>query len=170
MNDTPNMYVKSDPSATTAPSTTPFVAMNGADVARVFAVGAVVGALSTAIFLILNQYVFGAALCRSGVEGCANAPTYSTIITVVIGIILGVVVLAKVGTYRPLPVAIAVGIAMWGIFGLMSGAAWYWNLLVGAILFGIAYAGFAWIARVRSFIISVIALIAATIIVRLVIS
>ncbi len=170
MNDTQKMYVKADTPASVAPNNTdPFIAMPISDVLRAFFVGALVGVVSMGMFYALNHFIFSAALCRTGVEGCTNAPVYSGIIATVVGVIVGIVALAKAGIYRPLPAAIAAGVAMWGVYGLMGNAIWYWGLLIGTILFALAYMLFAWLSRIRSFIISIIVLIAIVIVIRLVI-
>lgn len=170
MNDTQKMYVKSEPVVAAPTPVSPFVSMAIADVLRAFLIGLLVGAVSMGLFYALDRFIFGAALCRPGVEGCASAPVYSGIIATVVGIIVGIIALAKVGIYRPLPSAIAANVALWGIFALVNThVVWYWGLLIGAVLYGLAYALFAWLARIRSFIVSLIVLVAAVVIVRLVI-
>ena len=159
-------YVRSDnPVAVPA---NPFVTLSMSGLVSALLVGAGVGLLSTGIYLLLNHFIFSAALCRAGVEGCSNAPLYSTIITAVIAVIMGVVALARVGTYRPLLVALASSIGLWSIYMVVGSAFWLWALLIGAVLFALAYGLFAWVARVRSFIIAIVALIVLTVIVRLV--
>lgn len=155
------------PKAPNAPSAIVDATMG--DMIRALIIGAAVGLVSTSLFYVLNKYIFGAALCRPGVEGCSTAPLYSTILAVVVGVIAGVVALAKFAVYRPLPVALAAGIAMWGVFGFMPNAVWYWGLIVGLIFSGLIYVAFAWLARIRSFVLSLIVLAVATVIIRLVI-
>ena len=159
-------YVRSDNPV--AVPVVPFVTMTMAGLVRTMLIGAGVGLVSTGIYLLLNQFIFGAALCRPGVEGCSNAPLYSTIITAVIAAIMGVVALARAGTYRPLLVALAAPVALWALYAMLGSAFWLWALLIGAALFALAYGLFAWIARVRSFIIAIILLIVLVIVVRLV--
>ena len=163
------MYVKADTPTPVTPVTSPFVTMAFPDVLRAFAVGALVGVVSLGLFYALNQYIFGAALCRAGVEGCSSAPVYSGVIATVVGIIVGIIALAKAGIYRPLPAAIAASIAMGGLLVLLSSVVWYWGLLIAAVLFGIAYMLFAWLSRLRSFVISVIVLVVVAILIRLVV-
>ncbi len=165
--NTEKLYVKSKKPVTVV--TAPFVSMNVIDVIRTMLTGAGVGLVSTGLYLLLNTFVFGAALCRAGVEGCSNAPLYATIVTVVTAIILGVVALAKAGTYRPLLVAIAAPLALWGIYALFNSVAWYWALVIGAVLLALAYALFAWLARLRSFIISIILLVLVALLVRFIV-
>lgn len=170
MNDTQKLYVKADtPTPVTPKGVDSFIAMSIVDVLRTLFVGVIVGVVSMGLFYALNQYIFSAALCRAGVEGCSNAPVYSGIIATLVGVIVGIIALAKAGIYRPLPAAIAVGVAMWGVYGLMGNIAWYWGLLVGTVLFALAYMLFAWLSRIRSFIVSMIVLIVIVVVVRLVI-
>lgn len=171
MNDTQKLYVKSETPTPVAPANTvPFVTMPTSDMVRAFLVGLVVGLVSVGLFYALDHFIFGAALCREGVQGCSAAPTYSAIIATIVGVIVGIIALAKVGIYRPLPVAIAAGVAMWGMYGLLSAnIVWYWGLLVGMILFGLAYLLFAWLARIRSFVVSLIVLAVVVVLIRLVI-
>ncbi len=160
-------YVKSDTPVATA-AVVPFVTMTMGDLIRAMLTGAGVGLVSVGIFMLLNKFIFAAALCRDGVQGCENAPLYSTIITVVISAIIGVVALAKAGIYRPLLVAVAAPVALWSLFAMLTGVFWVWALLVGALLFALAYGLFAWVSRIRTFIVSIILLIVLVIVVRLV--
>lgn len=159
-------YVKSDTPVATA--VVPFVTMTTKDLLRAMLTGLGVGFASTGIYMLLNKFIFAAALCREGVQGCENAPLYSTIIAVVVAAIIGVVALAKVGIYRPLLVAVAAPIALWSLFAMLGIIFWLWALLIGAALFALAYGLFAWIARVRSFIGSIVLLVALVVVVRLV--
>lgn len=167
MDNTQKYYVPAD--TPVAVPAAPFVMMTIADVIRAMLVGAGVGLVTTGIYLLLNKFIFGAALCRDGVDGCSNAPLYSTIVAIVFSIIIGIVALAKAGTYRPLLVAIAAPVALWSLFTLLSNnVVWYLALLIGAVLFALAYGLFAWLARLRSFILAIVLLVVAVVIVRLV--
>lgn len=159
-------YVKSDNPV--AVPTNPFITLSMSGLVRALLIGLGVGLLSTGIYLLLNHFIFSAALCRPGVEGCANAPLYSTIITVVIAAIMGVVALARAGIYRPLLVAVAAPLALWSVYTLAGNIFWVWAILIGAGLFALAYGLFAWVARVRSFIIGIVVLIALVVVVRLI--
>ena len=159
-------YVKSDnPVAVPA---APLVSMTFMGFLRTLAIGAIVGFASTGIYLLLNKFIFAAALCRTGVEGCANAPVYSTIITAVIAAIIGIVALAKFGVYRPLLIAVAAPAALWTLYALLGAGFWPWALLLGAVFYGLAYVLLAWVGRARSFILSLVLLIAVVLLVRIV--
>lgn len=159
-------YVRSDNPV--AVPTNPFVTLSMSGLVSALLVGLGVGLVSMGVYLLLNHFIFSAALCRAGVEGCSNAPLYSTIITAVIAVIMGVVALARVGTYRPLLVALASTGALWSLYTVLGGAFWLWAVLIAGALFALAYGLFAWVARVRSFIIAIIALVVLAVVVRLV--
>lgn len=164
------MYIKADQPSSVAPTAAPFVNMTITDILRVLAVGLLVGLVTMGLYYALNYYIFSAALCRSGVEGCSSAPTYSAVIATVVGIIVGIIALAKAGVYRPLPLAIAAVIALWGMFGpLSNNVVWYWGLLVGAVFYGLAYILFAWLSRIRSFLLSVLVLAVVAIFIRVIV-
>lgn len=159
-------YVKSDnPVAVPAD---PFATLSISGFVGSLVTGLGIGVTSMGIYLLLNHFIFSAALCRVGVEGCANAPLYSTIITAVIAIIMGVVALARLDVYRPLLVSLASSIALWSLYVVIGGAFWLWAVLIAGALFSLAYSLFAWAARVRSFIIALIVLIMLVVVVRLV--
>ncbi len=170
MSDNQKLYVKA-PAAPKVPveQRNLIVPVGVIDMVRALISGVAVGVIGTGLFYVLNTYIFGAALCRPGVEGCSAAPVYSTIVAVIAGAIVGIVALARLGVYRPLPVALAVAIALWGVFGFMPNVVWYWGIVVGAVLFGLSYVVFAWAARIRSFVVSLIVLALVTVIVRIVI-
>lgn len=159
-------YVKSDnPVAVPA---APLVGMTITGFLRTLVIGAIVGFLSTGVYLLLNKFIFAAALCRTGVEGCANAPMYSTIITAVIAVIIGIVALAKYGVYRPLLIALAAPAALWTLYAMIGAGFWLWALLIGTVFYAVAYVLFAWVGRVRSFILATILLVAIVVLVRVV--
>ena len=58
--------------------------------------------------------------------------------------------------YRPLLAVLGTTVGLWGIHALTGSMAWYWALLVTAVLFGLSYTLFAWVARIRSFVAALI--------------
>lgn len=147
----------------------PFIGMSGRDVRDILLSGAGVGAFVAALYLLLNNFVFSAVLCRPQQDTqCADAPQYAMIVATVIGAIAGLVTLARVRAYRPLFIVLFATIAIW--FGGIPVAsyAWYWILLVLLGLYAVAYLLFAWLARLRSFLLATIVSILVLVLVRLV--
>ena len=79
------------------------------------------------------------------------------------------VVLAHIRVYRPLLIILAAILALWGIQAIAAVLPWYWAL-AGMIAVGaLAYSLFAWIARIRSFILSAVVAIVIAVIIRCII-
>ena len=77
--------------------------------------------------------------------------------------------LAHIRAYRPLLIILAAILALWGIQSIVAVLPWYWAL-AGMIAVGaLAYSLFAWIARIRSFILSAVVAIVIAVIIRCII-
>lgn len=74
--------------------------------------------------------------------------------------------LARLRVYRPLLVVLAATIALWGMHGIVASTAWYWVVAIFAVLFGLSYALFAWIARIRNFVMALVVTIVVVVVVR----
>ena len=138
--------------------------------ARIGAIGAVIGALSVGLYVLFHTYIFQAVLCRDQANtACGQAATYAAITTAFIASFVAVVVLAHIRVYRPLLIILAAILALWGIQSIVAVLPWYWAL-AGMIAVGaLAYSLFAWIARIRSFILSAVAAIVIAVIIRCII-
>jgi len=147
----------------------PFVSMSRRDVIDTVLCGAGVGLFVGILYLLLDTFVFGAVLCRpQQASDCAQAPQYAMIVATVIGAIAGLVALARARVYRPLFVVLFATISLWVGNVLVAGYAWYWALLVLLLLYAIAYLLFAWLARLRSFVLAAVVAIVVLVVVRLV--
>lgn len=101
---------------------------------------------------LITQYIVNPLACRnlSSAETCANSVAVGGNIALILVAVLGVLVLVRLFQARPIIVVTATTIVLWGLAGLTEGLAWYWGLLAAALLFGISYALFALIVRIRS--------------------
>lgn len=146
------------------------VPMTWRELARIGAIGAVIGALSVGLYVLFHTYIFQAVLCRDQANtACGQAATYAAITTAFIASFVAVVVLAHIRVYRPLLIILAAILALWGIQSIVAVLPWYWAL-AGMIAVGaLAYSLFAWIARIRSFILSAVVAIVIAVIVRCII-
>lgn len=155
-----------DESAVTVP-VSQIVGMVPGDLIRTALTGVGVGLLTAAAMFLLNKFIFSAVLCRpQSVSDCSQAPFYAMIVAIVIGAIAGLVALAQMRLYRPLLVVLAATIALWGVNTLVAPFAWYWALLIVAVLFGLAYSLFAWIARIRNFVMALVVTVVVVVLVR----
>ena len=146
------------------------VPMTWRELARIGAIGAVIGALSVGLYVLFHTYIFQAVLCRDQANAaCAQAATDAAITTAFIASFVAVVVLAHIRVYRPLLIILAAILALWGIQSIVAVLPWYWAL-AGMIAVGaLAYSLFAWIARIRSFILSAVVAIVIAVIIRCII-
>lgn len=130
--------------------------------------GAIIGAIVVALYLLLNHLVFTAVLCRPQAPAdCSQAPTYAMIVAQVIGVIAGIGMLVRLRVYRPLLVVLATLISLWTLQTLIAPLPWYFSVLAAAVLFGLSYALFAWIARIRSFILALVITVVLVVITRI---
>ena len=145
----------------------PFVGMSQAELLRVIVCGVGVGVVVSLAMMLLEKFIFGTVLCRpQSMVDCASAPSYAMIVAMVIGAIGGLVALARMRVYRPLLVVLAATVSLWGVNALTAPFAWYWAAGIAALLFGLAYGLFAWIARIRNFVMALVVTIVVIVLVR----
>ncbi len=146
----------------------PFVGMSKRDVIDTLLCGAGVGIFVGVLYLLLDTFVFSAVLCRpQNAMNCAQGPAYAMIVATVIGAIAGLVALARVRIYRPLFIVLFATVSLWVGGVTVSGVAWYVALITLCILYALAYLLFAWLARIRSFILASVLGIIILVLVRL---
>ena len=156
---------------TVEPAVSLFVPASPADLLRAIACGAGVGLIVAGLYLLLDHFLFSAVLCRpQAAAQCNQAPLYSHIIAMVVGAIAGLGGLVRLRVYRPLLIVLAATITLWGLHMLVDGMAWYWMILASVGLFALAYGLYAWLARVRNFIVSLVVMIIVVVVMRLLIA
>lgn len=145
----------------------PFVSMSIRELIVTALWGAVIGLVTAAVYVLLYKFVFSAVLCRPESTGsCEQAPNYAATVTVIISLVSGVAALARQRIYRPLLVVIAAIVSLWGLQTDVAGMPWYWAVLATAVLFGLAYALYAWLARIRNFILALVVIVVVVVLVR----
>lgn len=146
----------------------PLVGMSIGDLVKAMVTGAGVGVIAAAVAMLMYRFVFAAVLCRTAAGAdCTQAPVYAIVVAIVVGAIVGTVVLARLRVFRPLLVVLTTAIALWTVHVWALSIAWYWGLLVTAVLYGLSYGLFAWVARIRSFILSLVVTIVLVVGLRL---
>lgn len=147
----------------------PFVSMSRRDVIDTLLCGMGVGLFVAVLYILLDNFVFSAVLCRpQNMTGCAEAPNYAMIVATVIGAIAGLVTLARLRVYRPLFIVLFATISLWVANVLVADREWYWVTLILAVLYLLAYLAFAWLARVRSFLLAAVLAVVVLVLVRFV--
>ena len=146
----------------------PVVSARRDELVRTLLTGLGVGMIVTLLAYLLEQFVFAPLLCGQNATGnCINVSAYSSGVAMLVGALAGLISMTTLQVYRPLLVVLAATASLWSFQVLVDGFAWYWTLLISAILFALAYGLFAWLARIRSFVVALIVVIIMTVLVRL---
>lgn len=150
----------------------PVVPLYQRDVVSIAVVGIATGIITWSAMMLLERFVFAAVMCRDdSTANCADAGSYAMIVAMILGGLAALIALVQARIYRPLLVVIAATAALWGFSTqLLGGIEWYIAVPVVAILFGLTYVLFAWIARLRSFVLSVVLIVLLVVAIRLVLN
>lgn len=152
-----------------APSS--LITMNIRQLMMVLVTGIAAGLVAWGMTLLLDAYVYKAVLCDDASAGqCASSFQYATITAMVLAAAVSLFALVKLQVFRPLLVVIATFIAMWGLVSLTQTMPWYVAAPVCAGLYAVALATFAWIARIRHFLVALIVMVVTIVVVRLVLN
>jgi hypothetical protein len=150
---------------------TAIVAMSVQQMLRIILVGAGVGVITWGLTLLLDTYVFKAIVCQDAASvQCASSFEYSTISASILAGGLGLLGLVKLRIFRALLVVLAATVSLWGVELVMRPWEWQIALPVSLLLFMVAYCLFAWIARLRSFVMTLVVLAILVVAVRLVLN
>jgi hypothetical protein len=132
-----------------------FMPIDTSKVIAVIALGAVIGLLVWGLTLVIDRYILTAVLCQGNqVLDCANTSLYAESVATIVGAIIG----------------LATVVSLWGIIGLAGLLPWYGIGLSAIILYAFAYGLFAWVARIRSFVMVLVLLVVLVMAVRLTLS
>lgn len=156
------------PTASETPSS--LIDMRPATVIQVALLGVILGAISWLITLLLGRFVLDAIFCANEATTgvCLNTNVIAGNIALVLAAIGGVLGLVRLGVYRPMLVAIAVAITLWGVAGWVDGLMWYESLVWTIVLYALSYAALTWLVRPRTFLIAIILVLVVVIAARIV--
>jgi hypothetical protein len=140
-------------------------------IVRVAILGLGLGIAVWLVGFLLNRFLIDPVFC-SGQSGglCANTEDVAGNIALIIGAVGGVLGLVRLGIYRPMLVAIAATICLWGLAGWLSGLVWYEALGWTALIYMVAYAAFAWLVRPRNFFAVIVMLLIVIVAARFLVS
>lgn len=147
----------------------PLVAMTRNQFIQVIIAGMIVGLAAWGLTWLFDVYVYEAILCRDGAGKCEMAPQYALITASILAAAGGLFGLVRLQVFRPLLVVLAVTVSLWSLPLIASDTMpWYLAAVSSVVLFGLAYVLFAWIARMRSFILALVVMIVIAAAVRFV--
>ena len=136
----------------------------------VFLIGALVGLLGWLLTLAVSSWVLTPVFCRSldTASVCAGVNVSSWIVAHIMVSAVGLLLLLRANTFRPLLVVIAALATLWTVGVPFITHVWWVGLLWQTGLFAVAYALYAWLAALEKFIVSAILIIIIVILMRLI--
>lgn len=146
------------------------IAMNRQQFVQIFTAGAVVGLVIWGLSLLLDTYVYQMLLCRGEGGRCDSSLQYAQVTAIVLAALTGLFSLVRLQVFRPLLVVIAATVALWSLQGLTASLPWWYALLAVAGVYGVGYLLFAWLVRVRSFVLACVLAVVVVVITRLAIN
>lgn len=146
---------------TTSPTETkPYLDTDRMEVIRVALAGAVAGLLVPLLALAIANWIISPIFCHAnqGFSICSQGGVVAYHIAGVMVALAGVALLANWSVFRPLPLVLAVTVAMWGfnkfVNPLVTGA-WIEYFLFSVALTMLCYLLFYWLLRLRNFPVSI---------------
>lgn len=117
---------------------------------RIVLVGLVIGLATWAFSLVLDRFILSAWFCNDAQSlACSSSTIYAGNISAVVMSVVGISVLVKLGVFRPLLIVLATLITLWGLSGWLINTSLVESAIWTAVVYGLAYIAYAWLARIR---------------------
>lgn len=131
---------------------------------KVGLVGTLIGLLWWLLLIVLKNFVVDPLFCKSLVDlsSCSNSMGLSGNISSILSGTVGLGVLVRLRVLRPIIIALATSITLWGLVLWVDGLSWWEVPLWSALLHGLTYILYSWIGR---YTLSIPVMLAVTIVV-----
>jgi hypothetical protein len=135
-------------------------------------VGIGVGVVCVLLGWLIGMFVIDPLFCRAQVNiaACANSVSIAGNVGALLAATIGLGVLVRLRTYRPIVISAASASVMWGFAGWVSALSWIEVLAWTALCYGLSYVLFSWISRYSRTIAVLVAVVAIVIIARIVLA
>jgi hypothetical protein len=137
---------------------------------RMLAIGAALGLTYWIVTLMMSRYIIDPIYCKSAVDAavCSGSVGMGGNIASIVLATIGLGLLIRYSVARPIIIAVASAVALWGLAGWTEGLAWYEIALWSALLYGLVYVLFSWICRYNRTIPVVFSVLVILLVVRVV--
>lgn len=136
---------------------------------QVALLGAGLGILYWLLTLIIRQIVFVPLFCGDPTSSaCVGATGSAGVIALIITSIAGLLGLVRLAIYRPLLVALAAAVSLWGLAAWTANMYWFEAIAWTIVLFALCYVVFTWFVRPRSFPFALVLVIVTIVLIRVV--
>ena len=131
-------------------------------------VGALVGIATWLLSMLFQATIVEPLFCRSAdaFTTCNNGGSIAFSAAAIIAHIGGLYALVRIGTYRPLLVVLATIVTLWGIQVWLGTLVWFEATVAYGFVVAIAYALYAWLARIVTFWLSAVFILVVIILAR----
>ena len=112
-------------------------------------VGAAIGALYWALTVFVGHFIIDPLFCRNSVNAatCSNSLGISGSVAGILVATLGLGALVRLSVLRPLVIAIATAILLWGLASWTDGLGWAEIIAWSVVLYALSYVLFSWVSR-----------------------
>lgn len=116
---------------------------------RIAIIGAALGALYVVLAGIIRMWIVEPLFCGQNlnVSACINASDSAGNIANLLVFGAGLFALIRLGVLRPLLVALAAAVSVWGLGGWLDGVGWVETLVWTMLAFSVSYVTYAWLSR-----------------------
>ncbi|MBC7868976.1 hypothetical protein H7X69_02240 [Candidatus Saccharibacteria bacterium] len=116
---------------------------------RIALLGAGLGIVYLILTFLVSHFIIDPIFCGSNVNAlaCTNSIGLAGNVASILVATIGLAVLVGLKVLRPLIVAVAAAIVLWGLAGWTNGLSWIEIAFWSALLYGLSYVLFSWISR-----------------------
>ncbi len=136
---------------------------------RVALLGAGLGIVYWILTFLVSHFIIDPIFCRSSVNAlaCTNSIELSGNVASILVATAGLAILVGLKVLRPLIVAIAAAIVLWGLAGWTNGLSGVEAVFWSALLYSLSYVLFSWISRYSRTVPVLISVVLVVVIARL---
>lgn len=160
-------YVEAPAPEVNRPESRFMVALFGREVISALIVGMVVGLIVWSLLWVFDRGVFSPLMCKVASDKCAHSITYALVASQILAAIAGLIALVRVRAFRPLLVVIFVTIALWNVSLIVQNQPQWLSALLTMLMYGLGYALFMVLARMRALVLAALTMLIVLILVRL---
>lgn len=136
-------------------------------VMQVVLLGIALGAVAWVLGVLVEHIIVRPLFCGDPSNAiCTNSVDISNNIAAIIVAFAGLMGLVRLSVYRPLLIALAVLVSLWGMGSWVSGLQWFEAIAWFVVLYTLGYVTFAWLVRPRSFAPTALLIIIALVLIR----
>lgn len=146
----------------------PLIDLSAQTLLQVALLGAGLGILSWILTQLIRQIVFVPLFCGDPANSmCVGATGSAGVIALIATTIAGLLGLVRLGVYRPLLVALASAVSLWGIAIWIGNLLWFEAIAWSIVLYVVSYVVFTWLVRPRAFVLAVGLVLAVVLLARI---